>query len=88
VRSLLLILLVLTAGCRPASTQHIDLLCECFAIAAYEAVAAEQRADVPAEHKCCGECGKKGLPKGKVLSGDGISVVPCPCPDSCECKKK
>lgn len=86
-RSLFLATLVaVCAGCRP--TQHVDLLSECFATAAYEAVAAEQRADVPVEHKCCGNCGKNGLPKGKVLSGDGISVVPCPCPDSCECKKK
>lgn len=86
-RSLLLAMLsVACVGCGP--TQRVDLLCECFANAAYEAVAAEQRADVPAERECCGECGKKGLPKGKVLSGDGISVVPCPCPDSCECKKK
>ena len=86
-RSLLLATLaVACVGCGP--TQRVDLLCECFANAAYEAVAAEQRAEVPVELKCCGECGKKGLPKGKVLSGDGISVVPCPCPDSCECKKK
>ena len=78
----------LALGCSSIGTPRIGLLSECFAVAAYEAVAAEQSHELPLEHKCCGDCGKKGLPKGKVLSGDGISVVPCPCPDSCECKKK
>jgi hypothetical protein len=36
---------------------------------------------------CCKQCGKNGLPRGKMLSGDKQKVVPCPCPDTCECKK-
>lgn len=42
--------------------------------------------------KCCGTCGKNGLPAGKVLSGDKLRIVPCGpttcgCPDNCACKK-
>lgn len=33
--------------------------------------------------ECCGECGGKGV----VLSGDGLALVPCPCPESCACKQ-
>ena len=33
--------------------------------------------------KCCGTC--KGT--GKVKTGDGLFVVPCPCPATCACKK-
>lgn len=83
-----LFLCAFCSGCRDSRPKHASLLCECFAFAAYDVVAAEHAADLPAEQKCCGDCGKNGLPKGKVMSGDEITVVPCPCSDSCECKQK
>jgi len=86
----LLILAVLMSGCVEQTTltpEQMDILCECFSVAAYDAVATEQAAESKPEIRpCCGRCGKNGLPRGKVLSGDGISVVECPCDPSCECK--
>lgn len=85
--------ILLASGCSPhgsVSEQQARLACECFVEAAYEAYREETLAAVPKPQpepqKCCGECGKNGLPKGKVLSGDRQKVVPCPCPDTCECK--
>lgn len=83
------LLVLLACGCHARQPpQRIDLLCECFSQAAYEVIAAERAAGVTPGSECCRGCGKNGLPKGKVMSGDGITVVPCPCPDSCECKRK
>lgn len=86
----LLLLVALMSGCSQQPTltpEQMDILCECFAVAAYDAIAAEQAAaSKPELPPCCGRCGKNGLPRGKVLSGDGISVVECPCDPSCECK--
>lgn len=77
----ILLLCLLAAGCG-----HDDkraLLCECFATAAYEAVRAETRDETP-QPQCCGKCNNTG----KVRSGDGLAIVPCPCPDTCPCKAK
>ena len=83
------ILLLLAAGCsRTVETpMHIDIQCECFASAAYEIFRGNTLVEPPEPiQKCCGNCGKNGLPKGKVLSGDKQKVVSCPCPDTCPCK--
>jgi hypothetical protein len=83
-----LFLLVFMCGCGPAPEQQ-RLACECFAQAAYDVYRAELVVVVkpPEPAKCCNQCGKNGLPRGKMLSGDKQKVVPCPCPDTCECKK-
>lgn len=73
-------LVILACGCSPRSEQA--LLCECFATAAYEAVRAES-VQPEAEQTCCGKCNNTG----KVRSGDGLSIVPCPCPPTCKCKQ-
>lgn len=84
------LLACLACGCsQKTEPMHMDILCECYATAAYEAYRAELLRAVPDEpQKCCGQCGKNGLPPGKMLSGDRLSVVPCPCPDTCKCKAK
>lgn len=71
---------VLFCGC--SGGQRVDLLCECFSGAAYEVYRAELR-PMPPAGKCCDAC--KGT--GKVRSGDGLAVVPCPCPPTCRCKQ-
>ena len=88
-------LIILLAGCAAQATPHGDPRatgCACVGLA-FAVVAAESPAPpTPAPRKCCGTCGKNGLPRGKVLSGDKLSIVPCGpttcgCPDDCECKK-
>lgn len=91
-KRLAIIAVLFACGCsesRPSLTpKEVELLSECFAVAAYEAIRAEQLAVLNEPRPCCGTCGKNGLPKGKVLSGDGISVVDCPCDPSCSCKSQ
>ncbi len=90
IRVAVVVLLSIAAGCdyQPTNEQR-RLACECFSEAAYSIHRAKRLAELaPAPHKCCGECGKNGLPPGKMLSGDRQKVVPCPCPDDCECKSK
>lgn len=49
------------------------------------AVVKSQPTPAPNEpSKCCNECGNTG----RVKTGDGLSTVPCPCPDTCGCKAK
>lgn len=81
-----LFFLVLIAGCSPAATpDRMDLLCECFSTAAFEAYKAKVAPKSPEPHKeCCKECGGTG----RVRSGDNLSWVACPCPDTCKCKCK
>ena len=82
-RAILLCCALAAAGCAKNRSEQPDaLLCECFANAAYEVLRAEQgfREKAP----CCGKCGGTG----KVRSGDGLSMVDCPCDPDCECKKK
>lgn len=64
------------------STRPNPLLCECFAEAAYAAIRVQT---LPSERptECCGKCNGTG----KVRSGDGLSIVPCPCPPTCKCKQ-
>lgn len=85
--ALIAALLVSLAGCEPQqkSPKEIEVLCECFVEATYQAYKTNRTPKEP-EHVCCKQCGKNGLPKGKVLSGDKLKVVPCPCPSTCECK--
>lgn len=74
---------VLAVGCLPATkTDEIPALCECFSRVAYEVVRAETVANVKPE-SCCGKCNNTG----KARSGDGLSIVPCPCPPTCKCKQ-
>lgn len=76
----LLVAVVLVAGCG-SPPDRMDLLCECFANAAYEACKVGK---APAPSVCCGKCGNTG----KVRSGDGLAIVDCPCPATCKCKCK
>jgi hypothetical protein len=91
IRASIAVAIVLSAGCvdQRAVQQKRELAAECLCEAAYRAFRAEHLAATDPEvapQKCCGECGKNGLPRGKVLSGDKQKVVPCPCPDTCQCK--
>lgn len=86
-RALLVVAALVAAGCSRVPGPNVELATECFVQAAYDAYRAEVLAAAPEPvDKCCGQCGKNGLPKGKVLSGDKQKIVPCPCPDSCSCK--
>lgn len=76
---LLLLFVVALAGCQ--GPENVELLSECFSVAAYEAVRAEASVVDTQPQKCCGKC--KG---GMVKSGDGLAWVSCPCPDTCQCK--
>lgn len=40
------------------------------------------RPDTPKQ--CCGRCNGTG----KVRTGDGLSIVPCDCPENCKCGAK
>lgn len=80
----LLLAAVLLAGCETQGPPpNIELLGECFAVAAYETIRAEKSSPppTPEPQKCCGKC-KNGL----VRSGDDQQWVACPCDDSCPCK--
>lgn len=77
----LLVAAVLVSGCG-SPPDRMDLLCECFATAAYEACGVKPAR--PPKAECCKEC--RGT--GKVRSGDGQAIVDCPCPDTCQCKCK
>lgn len=55
--------------------------CEVFVEAAFRCVIAES-AEIPKPEKCCGKCNGTG----KVLSGDGLALVDCGCPEDCPCK--
>lgn len=83
-RVILVCSVMFLAGCngQVSETRPNPLLCECFANAAYEVLRAERgfRERAP----CCGKCNGTG----KVRSGDGISLVDCPCEPGCECKQK
>lgn len=80
----ILAIAILAVGCSGSVREaDIPLLGECFSQAAYEAY----RAEVLPSSKpqtCCGKCNNTG----KVRSGDGLSIVPCPCPQTCKCKTK
>jgi hypothetical protein len=76
----LLVAVVLVAGCG-SPPDRMDLLCECFSNAAYEACKVGK---APAPSVCCGKCNNTG----KVRSGDGLAIVDCPCPATCKCKCK
>lgn len=76
-------LVVLVAGCSQQEPNRQKLLGEIFANVAYEVIKAETASEAH-NGECCSEC--KGT--GKVKSGDGLSIVGCPCPDSCPCKKR
>lgn len=78
----LLAFAALLAGCSPPPS-NIEILCECFSQAAYEAVK-RPPAPAPPPAACCKDC--RGT--GKVRSGDGQALVDCPCPETCKCKKK
>jgi hypothetical protein len=85
VRTALLLVLALAAGCSRPEAKHearfAAMASECLAMAAYEAIRAESlfRVSPP----CCGKC-----KDGKVRSGDGLAMVDCPCDPGCECKTK
>jgi hypothetical protein len=88
VRLSLLLLVCFALGCSGGesrrSREHIPILTECFADAAYELHRSKRASSPDSDHtECCGKCGGTG----KVKSGDGLAWVSCPCPDTCECKK-
>lgn len=88
------VVLALLSGCAAQATRPVETratACACVGLA-MAVVGAEAPAPPPAPRRCCGTCGKNGLPKGKVLSGDRLKIVPCGpttcgCPDDCECKR-
>lgn len=50
---------------------------------AFATLANDAPAPAPPAATCCGECGRNGLPHGKVRSGDGLAIVNCDCPPDC-----
>lgn len=81
----LVLIAAMLSGCSQQAPQNVELLCECFAEAAFNVEAVKSRIPAPDAPKgCCPECKKT---PGRVLSGDGIQWVECPCPPSCVCKK-
>jgi hypothetical protein len=80
----LAILVVVAAGC----SQHHQASRMTGPACVGLAFASLAPAETPVEPaKCCGRCGKNGLPRGKVRSGDGVAIIDCGCPASCECKQ-
>lgn len=80
------IFLALAFASLVAGRSYQQDLCEMFSDAGFAVVVTES-ADRPVEpepapEKCEGKC--KGT--GKVLSGDGLALVDCDCPDNCPCK--
>ena len=73
---------VLVAGCHQPVAPNNESLCRCFVDAAYAVVRAERPIAPAVPVKCCKKC-----TKGKVLSGDGLAMVDCPCPPGCKCKE-
>lgn len=76
---------IFLAGC--ASAQKSDLQPFVAVAGAYAMV--EYRAEPtpapePASDKCAAGCKCNGT--GKELSGDGVALIGCRCPDSCKCK--
>lgn len=76
------------AGCVPAASleqkrRHIGPACVGLAFATL----ARPELPQPEPQKCCGRCGKNGLPPGKVRSGDGVAIIDCGCEPGCACKK-
>ena len=84
IRVILLSLLLLTGCDTPRGRSYVIETCECFSNAAYDVLSSRKFTPDDRPKVCCGEC--KGT--GYVLSGDGLAKVPCPCDDTCECKKK
>lgn len=83
-RIAVLFVALLAAGCSPGAPPRSMVGPACVGLA----FASLTPAEAPAEpEKCCGRCGKNGLPRGKVRSGDGIAIIDCGCPDTCECKQ-
>ena len=84
-----IIVLVALLCCGAAyPVEKISLLAETGVNATYGAYAVKVRRQrkPPEPGVCCEQCGKNGLPKGKVLSGDKQQVVDCLCPKTCKCK--
>jgi hypothetical protein len=78
---------LVAAGCSgisPPETMccHREQAAACVGLA-FATLAKNAPAPQPPASKCCGECGKNGLPHGKVRSGDGLAIVNCDCPPDC-----
>lgn len=84
-KRLALVAVLATAGCTQPITTNRELLCECFADAAYAVATTKTEVTPddpqPAPAKCCDECKNTG----KVRSGDDLSWVDCSCDKSCGC---
>lgn len=78
-------MLLLVAGCSGDPRSRVMVGPACVGLAFASLVPAEAPAE-PA--KCCGACGKNGLPRGKIRSGDGVAIIDCGCPATCECKQQ
>ncbi len=74
------VLLAMTSGCERAPSSDMDA----YAYVGLALAAIQTSPDVAPDEprKCCGECNGTG----RVKTGDGLSTVPCECPDSCPCK--
>jgi len=85
VRAAAFVTMILLCGCVRDEPPR-EMLCECFAQAAYACAMAESASpdgESP-EKPCCGQCNGTG----KVLSGDKLALVDCECDPSCPCKSK
>jgi hypothetical protein len=92
-RAAIALALALVVGCAHRPPQQADSRAKAAACVglAFASLGGKPAPPPPAA-KCCGQCGKNGLERGKVLSGDRLKIVPCGpttcgCPADCACKK-
>lgn len=72
-------------GCVPAQKQDLQpLVAAAGSYAMMEYRAEPTPAPEPESDKCVAGCKCNGT--GKEVSGDGVAIVGCRCPDTCKCK--
>lgn len=89
---LAVVVMLLLAGCAAPQAADCKVRAAVCVGLAFASLHADASPEPPAPKKCCGECGKNGLPPGKVLSGDKLKIVACGpttcgCPADCPCKQ-
>jgi hypothetical protein len=78
------VLLTTVLGC--SSSQTKDLRPFVAVAGNYSLISCYHTPDEPAPSGCVPGCACNGT--GKEKSGDGLALVNCRCPDSCQCKKQ
>lgn len=81
------IVLLFAAGCGPAARLEPPSCTGAACVGLAFATLARAEQPQPEPKKCCGKCGKNGLPPGKIRSGDGVAIIDCGCDPGCACRK-